>query len=306
MAFLYFLASIRNPLLDYLMLGITYIGTPFVIVGVIFWFYLNEDKEEAFGMLFAFCYSCLLCQGIKILVRIPRPWNLDTSFSCVQAALSGATGYSFPSIHTQAVTSFFVSLSTQRKSKTVRIISVIGIALVAFSRMYLGCHTPLDVGTGFAASFGVTLIVWFIWNRHHRSFEEDNLLPLYLVVFAIFLTVLASAFLWNGTIDFDKAKDSFETAGLSVGFAAACLVEHRRIRFSVSGSLWKKILRFVIGIAGALALSAVLKKISATSAAVVFIRYALMGLWVTVCTPLIAIRTGLMTTARKQQRLPKI
>ena len=73
MDFLWLLSSIRNPVLDTIMLAFSYIGTPFVIAGIIGWIYLNNDKKEAYGISLSFILSCLLCQGVKVLARVPRP-----------------------------------------------------------------------------------------------------------------------------------------------------------------------------------------------------------------------------------------
>ena len=306
MSFLSLLATIRNPFLDSLMLAVSHLGSPFFIVGLIAWFYLNISKEEAYAMGLSFCYSCLLCQGIKILARVPRPWNLDTTFEPAKAAVSSATGYSFPSVHSQSTASFGFTLFHYNKKKAVRIVSLVYIGLIAFSRMYLGCHTPVDVGTGILIALIVTAITCFLWNRHHRSFEGDNMLPFFLMAFAIVLICLTAALLGNGTVDFANAKDSFETAGVSIGFAIACYVECRTIRFSVSGTKPKKILRFLLALAGALAINYGLRVLSSTSIPLIIIRYSLMLLWITLATPVLSIRAGLMSRSVAVRRTPEI
>ena len=45
MDFLWLLSSIRNPVLDTIMLAFSYIGTPFVIAGIIGWIYLNKGSS---------------------------------------------------------------------------------------------------------------------------------------------------------------------------------------------------------------------------------------------------------------------
>ena len=306
MSFLSFLASIRNPFLDYLMLGISHLGTPFFIFGVIGWYYLNVNKKEAYGMGLAFCYSCLLCQGIKILARVPRPWNLDTSFEPVAGAVSSAGGYSFPSIHTQSVTSFCLSGIYFNKKRKARIILAVLLVLVAFSRMYLGCHTPMDVAGAFVITSAVTAAIWHAWNRHRRTFAEDNMmLVLFLLGFAAILLALAGALNGNGTIDYSNAKDSFETAGLAIGFVISCFVESRLIRFSEEGTLPQKVLRFLIALAGIAVIQTVLKRLGGSNIPLLVIRYMLLILWLMVATPLISIKAGLASRIGAT-RMPKI
>lgn len=76
MAFLELLMRLRNPFLDYLSLGISYLGTPFLVVGVITFLRFNDDQNRADGMMLAFLFSGLLCQGLKIVFHVPRPWIL--------------------------------------------------------------------------------------------------------------------------------------------------------------------------------------------------------------------------------------
>ena len=71
MSFLWFLSEGRNAFLDFFMLLISYIGTPFCVVGIIIWFYYNVNKKAAYGISFAFFTSTLFCQGLKLVVRMP-------------------------------------------------------------------------------------------------------------------------------------------------------------------------------------------------------------------------------------------
>ena len=70
MAFLELLMRLRNPFLDYLSLGISYLGTPFLVVGVITFLRFNDDQNRADGMMLAFLFSGLLCQGLKIVFHV--------------------------------------------------------------------------------------------------------------------------------------------------------------------------------------------------------------------------------------------
>ena len=90
--------------------------------------------------------------GLKITFRIPRPWVLDPQFQAVPSAIPAATGYSFPSGHTQSGTALYGSLALSTKKKWQSIVAVLIFLLIAFSRMYLGCHTPKDVLTAMLIS----------------------------------------------------------------------------------------------------------------------------------------------------------
>ena len=293
MAFLRFLSELRAPVLDYLMMGISYIGTPFAVVGIITWFYLNVNKDEAYGMSFAFYFSCLFAQGMKLVLRIPRPWNLDTTFIPVDMAVPTATGYSFPSVHTQSSTVLFGSIFFYYRKRPARALSLVLLFLIAFSRMYLGCHTPADVGCGFAIGTVVTIIVLPFWSGHRMNTRSDDSFAFFLIAFAAVLIFLTTALYSNGTVDLANAKDGFETAGVSIGFAAAFLWERRSLRFSVDGTISVRILRFLIALGGALAIEIGLRAISDIQPSLIVLRYALIGFWAAGVTPALCLRLGL-------------
>ncbi|MFR6424875.1 MAG: phosphatase PAP2 family protein [Oscillospiraceae bacterium] len=77
--------------------------------------------------------------------------------SIVESARAEATGYSFPSGHTQNVFASFGCLGRWTRRTWLRVVCAVVIVLTAFSRMYLGVHTPLDVGV----SFGIGLVLVF-------------------------------------------------------------------------------------------------------------------------------------------------
>ena len=101
MAFLHFLEALRNPVLDVFFQLITTFGeeTLFIIVGLLFFWCV--DKREGYFLLCIGLLGTVINQFLKLLFRIPRPWVRDPSFTIVESAREAATGYSFPSGHTQ-------------------------------------------------------------------------------------------------------------------------------------------------------------------------------------------------------------
>ena len=101
MTFLWMLEGIRTPFLDRFMQFVTYFGQELIIIAVICALYWCADKRFAYLLGFTYFTAGLCVQTLKITFRIPRPWILDPEFKAVESALPGATGYSFPSGHTQ-------------------------------------------------------------------------------------------------------------------------------------------------------------------------------------------------------------
>ncbi|MBQ9837342.1 MAG: phosphatase PAP2 family protein, partial [Oscillospiraceae bacterium] len=103
MQFLYLLERIRAPWLDTVMSLITHLGseTLFMVIAItVFW---CVNKRHGYYLLSVGFVGTLFNQALKLMFRIPRPWVLDENFTIVESARADATGYSFPSGHTQSV-----------------------------------------------------------------------------------------------------------------------------------------------------------------------------------------------------------
>ena len=138
MSFLHFLENLRTSFLDAIFLVITMLGeeTVFLVIALVFVWCVN--KREGFYILISGLMGTLINQALKLICKVPRPWVKEPTFKPVGDAIEEATGYSFPSGHTQNVTTTFgaIGLSYRKRLSTVIICSAV-IVLVGFSRMYL-------------------------------------------------------------------------------------------------------------------------------------------------------------------------
>ena len=83
MQLLYFFESIRNPVLDVLMLGLTEFGGEVVFLAaaiIIFW---CIDKKCGYYMMTVGFSGIVVNQFLKLWFRIPRPWVKDPNFTIV-------------------------------------------------------------------------------------------------------------------------------------------------------------------------------------------------------------------------------
>lgn len=294
MSVLRVLANIRIPFLDTLLLGISMLGTPVFVIGVIAWYYWNVDRQKALIMGVSFCLSCTIGQAVKLIARIPRPWNLDTSFQPVASAISTSTGYSFPSIHAQSTASLSFSLIYFYKKKSVRIGAILFLLAVIFSRMYLGVHTPLDVtaGTLLGIVFGIGILPRLSGKGGVMKNNAGTLIFFHLA-FAAVLIILGAVYVSNGTVTVELAKDGFETAGSSIGFAIAIFFDVRGFHFDVRGSARDKVLRLVLGLTGTGVIEFGLKALFQNCIPMLVIRYILIMVWLFIGTPLTGLKLRL-------------
>lgn len=289
MDFLYTLQELRNPVLNGLFSAITYLGSEIVVIGVLCIAYWCLNKQLAYKICFTYFVSGLMVQGTKIACRIDRPWVLDKRLHVLDSAKDAATGYSFPSGHTQSSTGLFSALAFHFKKIGVWIASFVLIALVMFSRMYLGCHTPKDV----LVAFAITIVVSFVINRIYGIFEKSSftrtLTFIMIELISIALIVFTALVVSSGKSTTELAMDCFKAAGAGIGFGIGWYIETGYIKFEPSSSkkLWVEILKFIVGIAGALLLKEGIKIIFGQSIAVNIIRYIIVVIWIVAGYPAI-------------------
>lgn len=235
-----------------------------VIPCILFW---CIDKRAGQFMLFSFSIGVMCNQLIKNTVCCYRPWIRSPEVHPSQKALAEATGYSFPSGHTQASVNLFGSLGWcfRKRSRLVLILCWLFVLLVAFSRNFLGVHTPQDVLAGLLE--GVLVIA--ATSRLVLWVDEANGRDVRVLVVAL---VLAAGFFAYITLkpyplDYDTAHnllvdpeamqvDCYKSTGLFVGCVLGWFLERRMLSFEVNPKemvWWQMARRFAIGIVVVLA-----------------------------------------------------
>ena len=194
MTFLKMLESIRTPFWDQVAAAVTLLGeeTFFMLVGLaLVWCF---DKRWGFRLLFVGLTGTVLNQLLKAVFLIPRPWVIDPEFTIVETARAGATGYSFPSGHTQSAACVLGMLALWVRDRVFTALCVLGILAVAFSRMYLGVHTPLDVGVSLLTGAATVAVMPRLFDRAEASAHGRRWLGAGLLGFA--LVLLLYVLLW--------------------------------------------------------------------------------------------------------------
>ena len=146
MELLLFLQEHRTPGWDALFLTATRLGEETVVLAVLLLLYWCLDKRA--GLRVGLCYFAggWMGQLLKLVFLVPRPFLLNEALTPHEAAVGSATGYSFPSGHTSGAVSMAMGLGLSYKKALLWVLMALYVALVGLSRLYLGVHTPLDVG----------------------------------------------------------------------------------------------------------------------------------------------------------------
>lgn len=263
MSLLYALEGIRTPFLDALFGAVTYLGDEIVYMALAVVVYWCFSKPLGYYILTGGFTGTILNQFMKITFRIPRPWVLDPEFEIVESAREAATGYSFPSGHTQNAFASFGSLAAWTKRRALRVLCIAAVILVAFSRMYLGVHTPLDVGVAFAMGLVLTLALLPLF----RNIEEHPGRMYGLIAGMIVLCVVYLLYveLWPFPAGVDAEnlasarENGYKLLGAASGMLLSFYLDRKYICFDVKAPLAGQLLKCVLGLAIVLAIKSGLK-----------------------------------------------
>ena len=251
MSFLHFLENLRTSFLDAIFLVITMLGeeTVFLVIALVFVWCVN--KREGFYILISGLMGTLINQALKLICKVPRPWVKEPTFKPVGDAIEEATGYSFPSGHTQNVTTTFgaIGLSYRKRLSTVIICSAV-IVLVGFSRMYLGVHTPADVLT----SLGIGIALIFLLRPLFATEEKFQKSMPYIVVGAVLASLAFLIFVIltpeesHDAHNYHSAmKNACTLLGCTVALVPMYILDRKYIKFDTKASWYVQIIKLVVG-----------------------------------------------------------
>ncbi len=216
-----------NPFILWIMDKITMLGeTGFVILCLIILYYAY-DKELGKRSIVLFGVSMCLNLSLKELLHAPRPIGQP---DIVSHRVSTATGYSFPSGHTQSFSTLVAVFADIFRRRWVLITGIALAFLVGLSRLILGVHWPKDVLFGwFFALFAYYLV------RYLRTQLSEG-----WIQFGVICILHVVAWFYPGA-------DLIKFAGVMLGCGIGFPLEQRYIRFENTLNLQYKILRVLIG-----------------------------------------------------------
>ena len=263
MDFLKLLEGLRSSVLDTFFSTITHLGeeTVFIVLGILFFWCIN--KKEGYYLLSVGLIGTVINQFLKLLFRIPRPWVKDPNFTIVESARAEATGYSFPSGHTQSAVGIFAGIARWHKGIIVRIIGISVCVLVPLSRLYLGVHTPLDVGVSIIIALSLVFGFYPIIKNCAENPNGMRILMAVMTVFSIIYLLFVNLYKFPADIDphnFESGlKNGYKMLGCIVGLWLSFEVDKRFTKFETSAKWYIQILKFVLGLIPVLLIKIFLK-----------------------------------------------
>ena len=267
MSFLYFLEEIRNPVLDFLFSIVTLFGeeTVFMAVGMIVFWCVN--KQKGYYLLSVGFVGTVINQFLKITFRVPRPWVKDPNFTIVESAREAASGYSFPSGHTQTSVGLFGGLALKFKRRAIRIASIALCVLVPLSRMYLGVHTPADVGVSIFIALVLIFTLAPLFEKAEKSPKVMYALLLSLtgimlayLLFISFWSFPEEVFHVDNVHNYTSAvKNAYTLTGCMLGFLVVYTVDLKWLKFDTKAVWWAQLIKIAGGLVLVLAVKELLR-----------------------------------------------
>ena len=226
-----------------------------IFIGLIYW---CVNKETGTYLLMGWSGNRIVNGVLKVSVCAYRPWIRDARIIPEANAMATATGYSFPSGHSMNGASLFGGLAIRREITTgLRALFWTIMGLIAFSRIFLGVHTPQDILVG----AGVGVLVMFLtgklllWLKAHPN--KDMIVALVGILIAVAAAVFSALKPYPQDYDaagnllvdgLKMANDTFKAVGWLSAFLTGWILERRFVGFTTEVTMQQRFFRLTGGL----------------------------------------------------------
>jgi membrane-associated phospholipid phosphatase len=305
--------------LTVLMSAITFLGDEefYVLLLPILYWSFDQIVGLRVGMML------LLSNGFntffKFLFRTPRPsWVSDTVVGHVHESSFG-----LPSGHAQNAASVWGWMAVEVKQRWFTIVMLVLIFLIGVSRMVLGVHFLGDVLLGWLIG-GLLVLAFASWfQKVGHWFEAQTFgtrLGLVVASTAVLMLLILVVYWAVGTswvmnpdwaVRVDEGVDPFNLNGtFTLGgtwlgmLGGFVILSEKKGRFLAGEGGWQRLMRFLIGFLGLATLYFGLGRIfprgaNFASYSLRFVRYTLVGLWISWIGPLVFEGLGMLKFKEK-------
>jgi len=269
------------------------------IIPLVYW---SLEKRLGRSLAYIITFSNMINEILKAAFRDPRPYWTEDGIG-----LDEELTYGVPSGHAQSATVLYIFLAAWFRKRWIWVLAITLVFLTCMSRIYLGVHDLEDVLAGVLVG-ALILVAFYLWSRYAAEWFSNRILGQRLLIALLIPFTLGALYIaviyllgepntsvsWESRINPAEqiARSNLARAfggliGLSVGF----LLEGSRVRFMVDGPVWKRALRFLVGMAVTLVLWAGLKAILPEDPewldiVLTVIRYLLVSLWIAYYAPM--------------------
>jgi membrane-associated phospholipid phosphatase len=305
-----------SPVLDGFMKFISFLGTIEFYLLLIPFVYWVVSASLGFRVLLLLIGTDFLAISFKQLLHQPRPyWIGDVK------PLATETSYGIPSSHASDSIAVWGYLAYRLKKSWLWALSILVILLIGLSRMFLGVHFPTDVVAGWLIGLlAIFLLVkgeaWLSpWLKKQSGAGQIGIgfaVSILFILVGWLINLIIAAFpdppTWADYALKARGISHYLTLGGALfGAIAGYVLMRQRLAFQTSGAWWQRLLRYIPGIIGVLAiylgLDALFGMIAADETALGlglrYIRYGAVTFWVMFGAPWVFIKVRLAESAGK-------
>ena len=149
--------------LNYLIYFCAVILPYLLVVGLIVYFFIAQDKRRAWRLITLSFFSAILAWFLTSLFKYnwpsPRPFEVIANLKPLVI-----TGYgdSFPSNHATFFGALAISIFLQNKK--LGLIFIAGAIIISIARVLANIHWLIDVITGLSLGALVAIVVWLVYH----------------------------------------------------------------------------------------------------------------------------------------------
>ncbi|MBO5434691.1 phosphatase PAP2 family protein [bacterium] len=252
--------ELTNGIFNQFFISSTWLGEiiiPFTFLSIIYW---GINKKAGEFLFLVFGINLYFNVFLKMFACIPRPWILDERICPIKSVMPMADGYSFPSGHTAGAMSTWGGTAFYFwKNKILRWIMITFVCLVAFSRNYVGVHTPQDVIVSIIVGIAVILATSRIQKWLNKKTNNDIIFYIIILISGILLCTYLQISSTIQMQNYDATTDlvnpllmkhsAYGKIGFYFGLFTGWFLERKYIKFEIIEK-WdlKKVLLIGFGI----------------------------------------------------------
>lgn len=275
------------------------------------------EKRLGRNLTLLIIFSTFINEFLKAAFRNPRPYWIEEDIG-----LQDEETYGVPSGHAQTATVLYLYLAAWFGRKWIWVMAIVLVFLTCLSRLYLGVHDIEDIVAGVIVGL-LILSAFYLWNNYVADWTTNRILgqrllialsiPLLLgiIYIAVFLIIGEPdrSVVWASRIDAAESAAQHNIArafGGLLGFTAGFVMEGSRVRFLTAGPVWRRILRYLVGISITVAIWAGLDVVFPDEPLVLdlvltVLRYLVVALWIAYYAPMVFVRLRLADASPVQE-----
>ncbi len=264
-----FIQQIANPFWDGFFTIVSIFGEEFFLIALLTFIYWCHDKKMGYKVGFLYVLNAPVNFTVKAIVNAPRPIGSEGVRTIYKDT---ATGSSFPSGHSQLGGGLFYFMFKNGKNRILKTMFIIIALLIPLSRLYLGVHFPVDVVVGLALGIIMVYVSGWIFEK---LYENHTMWMLLFTLPPLVYSIVTGD------------EDGYKMAGLVIAFIIGMIIEKNYIDFSVKAKPGIQAIKYLAGVGAVLAIRSILKAVMPINIWSGFIRYFIIGAFVTVVYPYI-------------------